>query len=75
LTFDLQRIIENKRAWRRELAQRPLAEKLVMLDTLRDRARTIRAATLDKGSSKHNAPFAGRRNTGIRHENGGSIHE
>lgn len=45
MTFDLQRIIESKRAWRRELAQRPIAEKLAMLDALRDRACTIRAAS------------------------------
>jgi hypothetical protein len=44
MTFDLQRIIESKRAWRRALVQRPVAEKLVMLEALRDRAHTIRAA-------------------------------
>ncbi len=44
MTFDLQQIIESKRTWRRALAQRPVAEKLAMLDALRDRARTIRAA-------------------------------
>jgi len=41
---DLQRIMESKRAWRRSLAQRPVAEKLALLDELRDRARAIRAA-------------------------------
>ncbi|MGH7454497.1 MAG: hypothetical protein ACRENG_24290 [bacterium] len=46
MTFDLQHIIESKRVWRRSLAQRPVAEKLVMLEALRDRARTIRAAAL-----------------------------
>jgi hypothetical protein len=40
----LQRIVESKRAWRRALAQRPVAEKLALLDELRDRARIIRAA-------------------------------
>ena len=75
MTFDLQRIIESKRAWRRALAQRPVAKKLAMLDALRDRALTIRASTLDKGSSQNNAPFAGSRNTSIRHENGGYIYE
>ena len=44
MTSDLQRIIESKRAWRRSLAQRPVAEKLAMLDELRDRTRAIRAA-------------------------------
>jgi hypothetical protein len=46
MTFDLQRIIESKREMRRKLAGRPVAEKLAMLDALRDRARTVlKAAT------------------------------
>ena len=44
MTFDLQRILQSKRALRRSLAQRPVAEKLALLDTLRDRLLTIRAA-------------------------------
>ncbi len=44
MTFDIQRVIESKRAYRRLLAQRPVAEKLAMLDELRDRTRAIRAA-------------------------------
>lgn len=44
MTFDLQRILESKRALRRSLAQRSVAEKLALLDTLRDRLRVIRAA-------------------------------
>ncbi len=44
MTFDLQRIFESKRALRRSLAQRPVAEKLVLLDVLRDRALAIRGA-------------------------------
>lgn len=44
MTFDLQQIIESKRARRRALAQRPVAEKLAMLEALRDRTRTLRAA-------------------------------
>jgi hypothetical protein len=44
MTFDLQHVIESKRAYRRSLAQRPVAEKLAMLDELRDRTRAIRAA-------------------------------
>jgi hypothetical protein len=46
MTSDLQRIIESKRAWRRSLAQRPVAEKLALLEELRDRARAIRAAAI-----------------------------
>ena len=44
MMFDLQRILESKLALRRSLAQRPVAEKLALLDVLRDRARAIRAA-------------------------------
>lgn len=44
MSFDLQRILESKRALRRNLAGRPAAEKLAMLDALRDRARAIREA-------------------------------
>lgn len=50
MTFDLQRIMESKRAWRRSLAQRPVAEKLALLDALRDRARTIRAVGKRQGA-------------------------
>ena len=44
MTFDLQRILESKRALRRSLASRPVAEKLALLDELRERARAIRGA-------------------------------
>ncbi len=50
MTFDLLRILESKRARRQNLASRPVAEKLAMLDALRDRARAIRGATLRKKS-------------------------
>jgi hypothetical protein len=46
MTFDLARIIEGKRALRRHLAARPIAEKLRMLDALRERTLSIRAATV-----------------------------
>ncbi len=39
---DLQRILESKRALRRNLAARPVAEKLRMLDALRERELAIR---------------------------------
>ncbi len=42
MTFDLQKILESKRAMRRNLAARPVAEKLRMLDALRERALAIR---------------------------------
>lgn len=42
MTFDLARILESKRAFRQRLAARPIAEKLAMLDALRERALAIR---------------------------------
>lgn len=45
MTFDLQRVIESKRAYRRKLAQRSVGEKLAMLDELRERTRAIQEAT------------------------------
>lgn len=42
MSFDLQKILENKRALRRDLAARPIAEKLRMLDALRERELAIR---------------------------------
>lgn len=42
MTFDLQKIFERKRALRRDLATRPVAEKLRMLDALRERELAIR---------------------------------
>jgi hypothetical protein len=43
---DLQRILESKRALRRNLAARPVAEKLRMLDALRERELAIRGRTV-----------------------------
>ena len=42
MSFDLERILASKRALRRDLAARPIAEKLRMLDALRERALTLR---------------------------------
>lgn len=42
MNFDLQKIIASKRALRRDLAARPLAEKLRLLDVLRERELAIR---------------------------------
>lgn len=42
MTVSLQKIIESKRALRRELATRPIAEKLRMLDAMRERELAIR---------------------------------
>ena len=42
MTFDWEKIIESKRAMRRKLAALPIAEKLRMLDALRERQLQIR---------------------------------
>lgn len=44
MTFDMQKIFESKRALRRQLAALPLAEKLKMLDALRERTLTLRGS-------------------------------
>lgn len=42
MTFDLPKILESKRQFRRRAAARPIEEKLAMLDALRERALTLR---------------------------------
>jgi hypothetical protein len=42
MTFDLAKILESKRDYRRQLAARPIAEKLALLDALRERELAIR---------------------------------
>ncbi|MCL5266249.1 MAG: hypothetical protein M1343_13835 [Chloroflexi bacterium] len=48
MSLDIQRIIAGKKAWRKTQAQLPIEEKLIILERLRDRARTLRAATKHK---------------------------
>ena len=50
MNFDLQKILESKRALRRDLAARPVAEKLRMLDALRERELAIRGRTIHPNS-------------------------
>jgi len=60
MSFDLQKMLESKRALRRQLAARPVAEKLRMLDALRERELAIRgrAAHPDPSSLRAEpAPF------------------
>ena len=45
MKFDLQRVLESKQAFRREVAARPLTEKLRLLDQMRERALVIGRAT------------------------------
>ena len=42
MSFDLQKVFASKRAFHRDLAARPIAEKLRMLDALRERELAIR---------------------------------
>ena len=51
MSFDLQKILESKRALRRDLAARPIAEKLRMLDTLRERELAIRGRAVQSDST------------------------
>lgn len=51
MTFDLQAILESKRALRRNLAARPIGEKLRMLDALRERELAIRGRAPHADSS------------------------
>ena len=50
MTFDLAKILQSKRAFRRRLAARPIAEKLAMLDALRARALALRSSGPAAGS-------------------------
>ncbi len=44
MTFDLQKMLESKRAYRAGLAVLPIGEKLRMLDALCERQRIIRGS-------------------------------
>lgn len=44
MTFDLARILESKRQHRRALAALPIAEKLRLLDDLRQRSLDLRGS-------------------------------
>ncbi len=56
MSFDLQKILESKRAFRRHLAARPIAEKLRMLDALRERELAIRGRPGQSASALHEGP-------------------
>lgn len=51
MTFDLERIVQGKRQFRIRLAAQPIAEKLRMLDKLRERTLSIRNARLQPAPS------------------------
>lgn len=43
MTFDLEKILESKRAYRQKLAAKPIAEKLRVLEQLSERALALRS--------------------------------
>jgi hypothetical protein len=47
MSVDLTKIAQSKHAFRKKLAGRPIAEKLRMLDALRDRTIAIKKAAKD----------------------------
>ena len=51
MTFDLAKILQSKREFRQRLAARPIAEKLAMLDALRERQLAIRGRHVSSESS------------------------
>ncbi len=55
MTFNPQKILASKRALRRGLATLPLAEKLRMLDRLRERQVAIRGPLADKPATNPRA--------------------
>jgi hypothetical protein len=64
MTFDIQKILESKREFRRGLAALPIAEKLRLLDALRERQLTLgsgSSARLTNGSRPDPIPFASTR--------------
>ncbi len=58
MSFDLAKLLQSKRAFRQRLAARPIAEKLAMLDALRERALAIRPArpALEEGVLREHPP-------------------
>lgn len=51
MSFDLQKVLESKRALRRVIAAKPVAEKLRMLDALREREVVIRSSEAHSDSN------------------------
>jgi len=56
MSFELEKILESKRALRRELAARPIGEKLRLLDALRERELAIRCRATQAAHADPSAP-------------------
>jgi len=52
MTFDLQKMLESKRAHCARLAAQPIGEKLRMLDALCERQRSIRGRATSSASTR-----------------------
>ena len=62
MSFDLEKILASKRAFRQRLAARPIEEKLAMLDALRERTLAIRPTPcVSKTDALHEQPPSYRR--------------
>ena len=66
MTFDFAKILQSKREFRKRLAARPIAEKLALLDALRDRMLAIRQA---RRASEEGVLRQGPRSCGVQAEN------
>ena len=58
MSFDLQKVLESKRAMRRSLVVMPLTEKFRMLDALREREIAIRGSSVHSESAAVREPPA-----------------
>ncbi len=56
MSFDWQKVSESKQAYRRKLCALPIAEKLRLLDAIRERAVAIRAANHRQGIQVQEQP-------------------
>ncbi len=62
MSFDLQKILEDKRRLRRQLASPPIEEKLRLLDALRERELAIRRSRSGPATLQEQArPYRGQR--------------
>jgi len=53
MNFDIEQMVTSKQAFRRRLANLPIAEKLRLLDAMRERAVIIREATDRESNAVH----------------------
>ena len=53
MNFDIEQMVRSKQAFRRRLANLPIAEKLRLLDAMRERAVIIREATDREPNARH----------------------